>query len=185
MIPIAFRQATKYKRGRSAPISLIVIHSAECAETDAAAENLAAYGAAMPADRSASWHYAVDQNSVTQSVLDADTAWHAVGVNDCAIGIEHAGRAKQTEFEWLDEYSAAMLRLSAQLVAGLCLRHDISPVYVDAAGLLRGERGITTHADVTKAHKRGNHWDPGPGFPMAWYLTAVGVELAALRVWTA
>ena len=33
--------------------------------------------------------------------------------------------------------------------------------------LRAGERGITTHAQVSKAWKKSDHWDPGPGFPIA------------------
>ena len=182
MIPIKFKQAKYYTRGRTAPIRLIVLHSAECAEVDAAAESLSAYGTAMPDAIKASWHYAVDQDSVTQAVKDTDTANHAVGANPFSIGVEHAGRASQTAFEWLDEYSAAMLRLSAQLVGSLCFKHGLPAVFVDAEGLKRGDKGITTHAEVTKAWRKGTHWDPGPNFPMEWYLTAVEEELVGLRV---
>jgi hypothetical protein len=33
-----------------------------------------------------------------------------------------------------------------------------------------GVRGVTTHAEVTKAFKTpGGHLDPGPGFPTQWF----------------
>jgi hypothetical protein len=49
------------------------------------------------------------------------------------------------------------------------------PVAVDVAGLLRGDRGITTHDAVSKAFKQSTHWDPGPGFPLADFANAVRV----------
>lgn len=169
---ISFRQAVSYTRGRTAPISLLVIHSAECAETATAAEALQGW-AAGPSAPKASWHYAVDSDSTTQSVRDEDTAWHAPGVNDRAIGVELAGRASQTPAQWADAYSTAVLDRAARLFARLCNRHSIPAVYVDAAGLQRGERGITTHADVSRAFKRSTHTDPGSGFPLAAFIAMV------------
>jgi hypothetical protein len=171
--PIAFKQAAHYTKGRPGAVDLVVIHDAECAETAKAAENVMAWMAGPQAPQ-ASTHYTVDSDSITQSVRDEDTAWHAPGVNPRAIGVEHAGLARQTAEEWLDSYSDAMLRLSARLVASLCSRHHIPPRFVDAAGLRAGWRGITTHAEVTKAYStKGGHWDPGPTFPLSWYLNLV------------
>ncbi len=170
--PINFRQAVSFTRGRTAPIRLIVIHSAECAETATAAEALQAW-AAGPTAPKASWHYAVDSDSITQSVRDEDTAWHAPGVNECAIGVELAGRASQTTEQWADPYSAAVLRRAAALFADLCRKHSIPVRFVDAAGLQRGEAGITTHAEVSRAFKRSTHTDPGRGFPLSDFLRMI------------
>lgn len=169
---VSFRQAVSYTRGRTAPISLLVIHSAECAETATAAEALQGWAAGPNAPK-ASWHYAVDSDSITQSVRDEDTAWHAPGVNERAIGVELAGRASQTPEQWADAYSTATLDRAARLFARLCDRHGIPAVFVDAAGLVRGERGITTHAEVSRAFKRSTHTDPGAGFPLAAFIAKV------------
>lgn len=169
---ITFRQAVNYTRGRPGAIDLIVIHSAECAETATAAEALQAW-AAGPTAPKASWHYAVDVDSVTQSVRDEDTAWHAPGVNERAIGVELAGRASQSPEQWADAYSVAVLQRAAQLFADLCRRHNVPVKFVGADGLVRGERGITTHAEVSKAFKRSTHTDPGAGFPLVAFLQRV------------
>ena len=52
--------------------------------------------------------------------------------------------------------------------------------YVDAAGLLRGERGITTHYQVTLGPGRGktDHTDPGRGFPMSTYIEMIKEAMA-------
>ncbi len=171
--PIKFVQARNYTKGRKGSIDLIVIHDMEARETPLTAENVAAWFAGPNAPK-ASVHYNVDVDTIVQSVRDEDTAWHAPGANHNGIGIEHAGYARQTESEWLDDYSRRMLRLSARLVATLCRRHSIPVELVDAEGLRNGRRGITTHALVSKAwpHK-SNHQDPGKGFPMAWYLDQI------------
>lgn len=171
-VPMKFIQARNYTPGRKARIDLVVVHSMEAVEASSTAENVAAWFAGPNAPK-ASAHFCVDADSTVQCVRDEDTAWHAPGANANGIGVEHAGYARQSAAEWDDPYSRAMLARSAELVAGLCERHDIPIVFVDAAGLLRNERGITTHAEVTKAFRLSTHTDPGAHFPMAAYLAAV------------
>lgn len=194
----AFRQAKHYRFGRRNPagsprgIFWIVIHSAECGETLNAAENLAAYAATMTG-REASWHYAVDADSITQSVLEKDTAWHAPPLNTYSIGIELAGRANQLVSGWEDDYSHRMLeeRL-VPLLANLCERHGILPRVVSddllKVGLDRASKiadsdderasvrtiysGIVTHAQISRTFRKSSHSDPGQHFPMKRVLDA-------------
>lgn len=173
-----FIQARNFTMGRLQPVTMVVIHTAECGESASAAENVAAWGASQNAPK-ASWNYMVDSDSVTQSVAETDTAWHAGPVNGFAIGVEHAGFAKQTSLEWADDYSVSMLELSAQLVAGICRRHGIAIQRLTADDLKNGKRnGICGHIDVTNAFTDGKgHWDPGPNFPWDSYLERVRFHL--------
>jgi hypothetical protein len=66
--------------------------------------------------------------------------------------------------------SQTTLQMSARLVRDLCDKYKIPMEFVDAPGLVALKRGITTHAEVTKAFKGGDHWDPGPGFPVDAYM---------------
>jgi N-acetyl-anhydromuramyl-L-alanine amidase AmpD len=156
-------------------IDVIVLHSMEMDEATTAAENCARWFQNPAAKVSA--HYCVDSDSIVQCVRDRDVAWHAPGANHNGIGIEHAGRARQTRTDWLDAYGQAMLDRSAALVASLCRRHAVPITWLQPADLLAGRRGITSHNNVSKAFRRGSHWDPGPGFPTEWYLRAVRAKL--------
>lgn len=165
-----FVQARNYTKTDGRQIDLIVVHDMETPEDANRAESVAAWFAGPTAPR-ASAHYQIDNNSIVQSVRDQDVAWHAPGANHNGIGLEHAGRASQSLADWLDPYSLAMLKdQSAPLTKSLCDKYNIPIRFVDAAGLLRGERGITTHWEVSKAFRRSSHTDPGPNFPMVQYL---------------
>lgn len=176
MTPIKYTPATYFTKATRGPgdVTLVVIHTAECGETTNAAESLASWGGGPNANK-ASWHYAVDNDSITQSCLEKDIAWHAGPVNNYSIGVEHAGRAAQTAEQWADDYSLATLERSAELVADICTRHGIQPWRLTADDLKRGARsGICGHVDVTNGLTAGKgHQDPGPGFPFAWYIERV------------
>lgn len=171
--PIPLVQARHYTLGpRRGSVDLIVIHTMEAAEKPTTAVNVATWFAGPNAPQ-ASAHYCVDSEHVVQCVRDDDIAWHAPGVNHCAIGIEHAGYAKQSAADWRDAFSSAMLERSARLCAKLCLKHELPVEFVDADGLLAGRRGITTHWEVTKAFHKSTHTDPGKSFPMDAFIAQV------------
>lgn len=160
--------------------TLIVLHCIECDEKGDSAESCARYFAAQkPTDKvRSSAHFAVDSDSIVQCVQAEMIAWHAPGENTRSIGVEHAGRARQTQVQWLDEYGRNMLSLSARLVAELCHHFKIPCTFLDAEDVRAGLCGITTHAQVTLAHPdKGTHTDPGAGFPVRWYLDEVRKHL--------
>lgn len=176
MIP--FKQARHFRPGRRdpktgepCPVRCVVIHTAEIGESLQGAEAL--MNVCATSERVASWHYAVDQDSVTQSVKEEDTAFHAPGLSHCSIGIEHAGRARQTDDEWADVFSTGMLERSAELVAGICHRHGIPCMRIEADEVRNGHAGVCGHVDVSKAFGKSDHWDPGPNFPWRWYMERV------------
>lgn len=174
--PISFLQARDWHAGPRSKIDLIVIHTAEVAPTPSSAEALmrACHRGGLNADgskRLASWHFAVDSDSITQSVRETDIAFHAPGANNNGLGIELATRAVSAA--WGDAYHLAMLDLAARLVAKLCTTWKIPAKFVDADHIVAGSSGITRHLDVTNAFKRSTHTDPGPAFPLSKFLDMV------------
>jgi N-acetylmuramoyl-L-alanine amidase/Putative peptidoglycan binding domain len=161
-------------------IDLIVIHTMETDEKGDTAESCAQWFREPRANVSA--HYCVDADSIVQCVRERDVAWHAPGANHDGIGIEHAGRARQTGREWGDAYSRAMLERSAGLAAELCRRYRIPVTWLYAADLKAGKRGITPHKAVSDAFGRSSHWDPGSGFPVEIYLARVRAKLGGAPV---
>lgn len=153
-------------------VRAVIIHTAECNETSSAAENVAHWFTDPRAKVSA--HYTCDNDSVVQSVLERNIAWHASQANPWSIGIELAGRASQTAAQWADAYSLATLDNAARLVADVCVRHDIPIVWLTPEQLKAGRRGIAGHVDVAAAFNGGKgHWDPGPGFGREAFLELV------------
>lgn len=173
---IPFVRARNFRAGRTAPVRLVVLHTIEIVEIAAAAERCAQYFATVTKPQ-VSAHYCVDSDSIVQCVREEDTAFTAPGANHDGIQIEMAGFARQSPAEWADPYSAAMLDRVVGLVAELCFRYALPVQFVDVPGLLSGERGITTHAAVSRAWRRSTHTDPGPHFPMQAFLEAVRSNL--------
>lgn len=174
---IPYVEAVNWSRAVPAqPKTLVVIHCMEWPETATSAEWCARFFAGLEGKPpKASAHYAVDGDSIVNCVPPDRIAWHAPGANAQGIGIEHAGYARQSRAQWLDDYSLRMLTLSAQLTAWLCQRFGIPVQFVLAEHLRRGARGITTHAECTKAwpEKGGSHMDPGVFFPIGDYVRLV------------
>lgn len=168
---MAFLQARNYTRANRTGVDLLVFHTGETPETPTTAEGIANYFHTTNVEASA--HWAFDDNSEMQCVLDKDIAWHAPPVNDRSIGFEHAGYARQSVAEWQDPYSEAMLRRSAKKAAEYLKKYNIPLQYVDVNGLKSSRRGITTHNDISQAFHKSDHWDPGPHFPMNHYLALV------------
>lgn len=165
---IPFVPAANYTPGRDGMVPrLIVLHTMEAPETHTRAEQVAAWFAGKTAP-DASVHYCVDDNSIVQTLREADTAW-AVGnyaMNRVSISIELAGYAAQRAPQWDDAYSQALLRRTARLVVDIAARHHIPLVKLSATHITAGRAGICGHADITRAmHVAGGHTDPGPNFP--------------------
>ena len=194
---IVFREAhpNNFRRGRlGGEPTLIMIHTAETVESSVVAENLQSWDATSAPK--VSWHYAIDDDSITQSVRETDTAYACPGFNDRGIHVELGGRASQRAEDWADPYSTALLRNAAQLCAAILRRHPvIRPVKLNYIDLVEELPGICGHHDGTlalaearrcglkraqwwdprpgKGWKTSTHTDPGPAFPWAEFLAAV------------
>jgi N-acetylmuramoyl-L-alanine amidase CwlA len=156
---------------------LIVMHSTVSPSSSGNARKVAHYFATEDSPTSA--HYIVDAGEVIQAVHDHTVAYHC-GHNQDSIGIEMCDAGTGSLARWRDADHQAVMGRAADLAAQLCLAYDIRPYYVDAAALLRGERGITTHAQMTKAFRQSTHTDPG-AWPRVRFLTSVRARMAELR----
>ena len=172
---VEFIQAKNYRvHTGNRKVDLIVLHTIEGPEKGSTAEMTSYwFGGRYTKAPMASAHLCIDNDSTVQNVSFNDIAFAAPGANHNGIQIEHAGYARQTRDEWHDEYSEAMLWRSAQAAAQICQAESIPIEFVDREGLKRGERGITTHREVTFAFRRSDHVDPGKNFPMDYYLDLV------------
>lgn len=162
----------KYLNVSRKPVNWIVIHTAECPRLPGKARVVAHW---LDSQDKSSAHYIVDSSEVISCVPEECVAWHAPKANLTSIGVEIVGYAKDP---WSDDESLKTLDRVIDLVAGICTRWDILPVWLDAINLKRGMRGITGHQEITDALNDGRgHWDPGPKFPRKWFAEQVAMAL--------
>lgn len=172
---LPFIEASNYTPANRLTVDLVVIHSTEGLEKSGSARNVATWFAGDDAPQ-ASAHYVVDPDTIVRCVPDESVAWAAPGANRNGLHIELCGRAGQTLEQWHDEDSAAILDNAIELTTMLCRKWSIPAMLCKLP--IVGARGITTHAFVTKAYpKLGNHWDPGPSFPLEWFCGRVAGRL--------
>jgi hypothetical protein len=146
-------------------IKWIVMHDTE----GGTAEQIARYFASSAAQGSA--HLVVDDTSCYRCLDNDQVPWAAPGANTAGFHIEQCGYARWTSIIWSSKHRATLER-AAYKTALHCRRFGIPPYFVEAADLNMGKRGVTTHAECTKAFG-GSHTDPGPGWPRWWFMRRV------------
>lgn len=177
---LPFVPARWYRKNRTKPVRLLVIHTAECGKTTKAAEHIMSYN--QRRDTKVSCHEAVDADSVIAGVRPWDTAWTQGVVNDYAYSWELAGRAGQSKADWADDYNVKMLALLARRVAMVAVCYDIPIKKLTPAAVKRGDAGICGHWDITRGFEvRGGHWDPGPSFPWKTFIADVKKQAESIR----
>ncbi len=171
---IPFIQAKYYTPSDARTPLKIVLHSMEAPEKGTTAEAVAKYFQTLT--RPASAHYCVDNDSIVQCVQCKDVAYGAPGANHDGIHIELAGYANQTQPQWEDAYSLAVMTNAANLCGKVLMpKFHIPAVFLDEHALKSdpNARGFTTHAVVSRAFKRTTHTDPGSGFPVEKFMELV------------
>jgi hypothetical protein len=171
---IPFVPAKFYTPVGSRQIKWLVLHDMQAPNKGGTAAAVANYFATMDVPRAngASAHECIDDGAVIGCVHEGDVAWAAPDANALGYHFEMTGYASQATNEWLDDYGHAMLQLAAQRVRSMADARQIPLVFRPAADLKAGLPGITTHFECSKAFG-GDHWDPGPGFPIAYFISLV------------
>jgi hypothetical protein len=147
-------------------IRWVVIHDTESGANTAA--SVARYFHSTSAQGSA--HLVIDDDSCYRSLENNQVPWAAPGANVKGFHIELCARARWTRQQWLDH--SDMLARAAYKTALHCQRFGLPAQYRVASGLKLGLKGITTHAQCTKAFG-GSHTDPGLSFPIDWFIDKV------------
>lgn len=141
------------------PVSVIrwvVLHSTE---GDTAAG--AASWFQNPASRGSA-HIVVDDDTCFRTLNNDQVPWAAIGANVKGFHIEMAGHAAWTRAQWL-AHDRELHRCAFKLALH-CKVFGVPLRWVGPLRLRAGWKGVTTHADCTKAFG-GDHTDPGPNFP--------------------
>lgn len=180
--PLGYRfvPAKGYTKGRpDGPPLWMVWHSMESDELPNTAENTAGYFANPGDGRDVSSHWCFDTNSAVQCVDEKNSAW-TVGNrqgNYLGVNLELAGRARQSEAQWLDKYGLGLFNVAAPVVAASMTRWGIPNRWCSIADLRAARPGHTTHRDLGVAFGGTDHTDPGVHFPRAHVLEVVQAAL--------
>lgn len=174
-------QRTRPRRPGEGPAHVLVIHTSEqLYPTSRSAEDLARAIGSPPVTvnghtNQASYHWAVDLDSIAALVPPDDIAYHAPpnwhGEAICFTG--RAGRDWTGLTDAVDDFPE--LELAARLAAWRCVARGWPVRRLTVAQLQAGERGICGHVDISAAFHQTDHTDPGVGFPWAMFLALVQV----------
>lgn len=151
------------------PIKRVVIHSTVSDCVPGGARTIARYF--MMTDRDASAHYIVDPAEIIQGLYDSFVGY-AAPPNEGSIHIEMCDipgpipqapmrKKMRTYWRWNRPNQKLMLDKTAYLTARICLHEGIPLKFLSVAALKNGEKGITTHDNVSQAFNQSTHWDPG------------------------
>ena len=153
-------------------IKWVILHDEEAATARSAAAWF------QNPDSAGSAHLCVDDHECYRTLSDSVIPWAAPGANTNGLHIEMAGFAAWKKWQWLKH--KRMLDRSADRVARWCVKYDIPPRFLNPGELAAGRKGISTHANVTKAFG-GSHTDPGLFFPRRRFMRKVRRRVAELK----
>lgn len=148
-------------------IRWVVLHDTE----GGTAKNVARYFAGLTdGTPEGSAHLVVDETDCYRCLKNTEIPWGAPGANAQGFHVEQCGFARWSAVVWSQHRRT--LHRAAYKTAFHCRLFGIPPVFVMAAELKAGRRGVTTHAECTKAFG-GSHSDPGRFWPRWLFMRAV------------
>lgn len=166
---------------RTQPIDWIVVHDTE-GETALSAARWFVQPLAIGDGGPGSTQVVVGEDGCYRTLPD-DVVPYGAGFHANARGlhVELSGHSTYSRDQWMSR--ATTLRRAAAWLASWSRDYGVPLRYVDAKGLLAGERGVTTHREVSRAWPSDtNHQDPGPNFPMDYLLDLAGGNGASYHV---
>lgn len=153
---------------------LAVVHTAESLPDftlpDTSGESLAKY--ASSTTRPVSWHATVDSDGPIPMLPDTYVAFHVIGYNSCAVGMEIATKASG----WAvsdPTWQARIIDQSANQIAWWCKTHKLPAKRLTRAEADAGGRGIIDHARLDPERRT----DPGPAFPWESFIAQVSAKM--------
>lgn len=180
-----------YRKSGSRPLSAIdwiVLHSTEVkadskkpvSTTNVASASLIARSFTNTT-AGGSAHLVIDDGSCYRCLLNSEVPWAAPSANYRGFHIEQCAFAEWTLQQWLKHES--MLDRVAYKIAYHAHFFGLPIIFVDAGGLKKDYKGVTTHAEVSKAfpNRQGNHHDPGVNYPMEYVIAQARQYLEEIR----
>lgn len=144
----------------------IVLHTSEGGEADWSAEALSAFMTTpATATNLASYNDVFDHERVLPAVPHNVIPYAAGGGNALGIHGCFPGLARQTRAEWLDANSLAQIKTAARWIIDVAIEFDIPLIRISWEQVKAGQSGICDHYDISRAFKKSDHTDVGPGFP--------------------
>ncbi len=142
----------------------LVVHTAQGATTDESLANYIGNSA-----NQVSYHYLVDDDSLTRCLNEDQQAWAALGANRFGIHFCTTGFVAWSRDEWLKHPN--MLNMLGDVMADVGRRHGIDGEHLTDDQIRQHVMGTIGHGDYARATRDGDHTDPLPDFP--WdYLAA-------------
>lgn len=165
------------RRPTDSAAHLLVIHTSEqTTNGPATAENLGrAWGTPATRDSTgaiinqASYHWAVDADSIIAGVDPSEIAYHAPP-NPLGEAICLTGRAAR---DWTAPDVGDQLELAARLAAWRLDVRGWPAEYRTVEEVRRGLPGLCGHITISVAFGKTDHTDPGPQFPWATFLERI------------
>jgi N-acetyl-anhydromuramyl-L-alanine amidase AmpD len=157
---VVYRRRSPNQSARTAPVSIIVLHSTESSEvshSSADLQGIANYFGSTSAQVSAHVITDADGNSA-RCVSDPGKAWACVSFNSASLNIEQIGHAAQTS------WPASQLDETARWIARWHRKHGIPIQRGAVSGVSVTKPGVVTHAQLGSAG--GGHTDPGSHYPV-------------------
>ncbi len=149
-------------------IDLIVLHDIESTNQTGAAEGAGSWFENQASGGST--QYGIDNNSIQQYLADNVICWGAPYANSNGLHIEQMGVASWSESSWKAKAKGTLDR-TAWLIAKKSKKLGIPIRTLSDKQVKSGEKGITTHAQLTRVYGvYGGHTDPGKSYPLSYVL---------------